>query len=656
MQKRGQVTVFIVVGIVILIVFSFMFFLRGSFMEASFEDEMNALTVPKQLEPIKTYIDACLTQTILEGVSILGEQGGYITLPKDITPRSVTNPFSNTLEIYKGAEVAYWYFETANGIETQNIPTLESMETELEEYIDENFEDCFYNLDEFREQGFEIQEPTMAVSQVTINNNNIQVKLVSDTSVALKEVAKDIDKSMVIVNSKLGDLYELAKRVYEKEDETKFLEEKTIDMMVVYEEIPFSDTEFNCERKLWQKSEVVQDMKEIVNTNIAALRLKPVTSVSHLESNPEYFKIDVTKPNYVNERFQYFTSWPMQVDISPTRGDLLVGDPLTQSVPEISKFLNLFFCINNYHFVYDVKYPVLISLSDGNGFTFQFANMVKIDNNQPRTYESEIINYQDSTKFSDDFCENKVKLIETRVFDYESLEELSGASVLYKCFSTTCYIGETNTDGNLIEKFPPCLNGMVLAQKQGYELSSVPLSTNTDDSASILLDKHHTIPLEILTTNLDDGATGLLNEKQAVVQFENLDNGYITMVTQGDQEIKLTSGEYKITSYLLTEANQEIKIQTDSFVQCVEVPKPGVLGLFMKEEKCFETELQGDTLTDALAGGAVFEWNADLTNANKLTVYVPYDLVPRTQSEMLDVFNNIQTNHLNANFRYPEIE
>ena len=355
MQKRGQVTVFIVVGIVILIVFSLLFFLRGSLGEASFEDEMNSLIVPKQLEPINTHIDACLTETVLDGVSILGEQGGYITLPKDIMQRSATNQFSNTLEIYKGAEVAYWYFETANGIETQNIPTLESMTTELEEYIDENFEDCFYDLDNFREQGFEIQEPTIAISEVTINNNNIQVKLVSDTSVTLKEVAKDIDKNMIIVNSKLGELYELSKRIYEKEDETKFLEEKTIDMMVVYEEIPFSDTEFNCERKLWQKSEVVEDMKEIVNTNIAALRLKPVTSVSYLEPNQEYFQIDITKPNYVNEHFQYFTSWPMQVDVSPTKGDLLVGDPLTQSVPEISKFLNLFFCLNNYHFVYDEK-------------------------------------------------------------------------------------------------------------------------------------------------------------------------------------------------------------------------------------------------------------------------------------------------------------
>jgi len=656
MQKRGQVTVFIVVGIVVLAVFAFLFFLRGKLVETSFEDEMNALVVPRQLEPVKTYIDVCLSQKVQEGVNLLGEQGGYIELPEDIMPRSYTNPFSNTLEVYDGAEVAYWYYETANGIETQNVPSLQNMQTQLEEYLDNNFKDCFYDLTTFEEEGFQIIKPTTVKSEVTINKNNIQVKVISSVYLSLKDVNKNLEKQMVVVNSNLGELYSLAKDIYEKENKDKFLEEKTIDMMVVYDEIPYSTTEFSCERKIWQKSTVIEDMKWIINANIAALRLKPITSSSYLEPIPEYFKIDVQKSPGISEQFQYFTSWPLQVDVSPTKGDILVGDPLTQSVPEISKFLNLFFCLNNYHFVYDIKYPVLISLSDDTGFTFQFANMVKIDNNKPRKFEGEVSNYETTTEFDSNFCSNAVIPVEVSAYDYEDLSDVSGASILYKCFSTTCYIGETDSNGKLIANFPPCLNGAIIAQRQGYEMSTDLLSTNSQDTITLLLDRHHELDLDLRSISMDDGATRPITNYQTVVQFENLEDGYTTMVTQEDSKITLTSGTYKITAYLLSEEGVQIDLKTDSFVQCIEVPKPGFLGLFFKEEKCFSSELEGDTLTDAIIGGAIFEWDADLENANKLTVYIPYNRIPRTQSQMIEIFNDIQTNSANTNFRYPILE
>ncbi|MCD4760203.1 hypothetical protein K8R33_04940 [archaeon] len=655
MQKRGQVTVFIVVGIVILIVFALLFFLRSTITESSFEDEMNALTVPKQLEPVKIYLDSCLKQTVEEGVFILGEQGGYINLPEDIAQRSTLNPFSNTLEIYKGAEVAYWYYETANGIEIQNIPTKEKIELEIEAYVNENFADCFYKMPIFEEQGFTIQTPHEVDTEITINKNEIQVKMLSEVYVSLKDVSKNIDTHIVVLDSKLGELYGLAIKIMEEENENKFLEEKTIDMMVVYDEIPFSETEFTCERKVWQKSQVVEDMKEIVSKNIAAIRLDEISSSAYIQDPYNYFKLDIQKPAHISEHFQYFTSWPMQVEVSPTKGDLLVGDPITQSVPEVSKFLNMFFCLNNYHFVYDIKYPVLITLS-AEGTTFQFANMVKIDNNQPRTFEGEMVNYEGTTEFSKNFCENAVIPIEVAVYDYETLIPVKDTSITYKCFSTICYIGETDSQGKLIANFPPCLNGAIFAQKQGYEIAGEHLSTNSQDSVSVLIEKHHTLDLDIKIINLDDGTPATIKNKQAVVQFENQENGYITMVTQEDSAIKLTWGNYKITSYLLSEEGVDIEIKTDTFTQCVKVPKAGVFGLFFKEEKCFETELEGDKLTDAIVGGAVFEWQINPSNKNKLTVYVPYDQTPNTHTEMIEIYNNIQTNHENMNFRYPELE
>ena len=656
MKKRGQVTIFIVLGIVILVVFGFLFFVRGNVNEASFEEEMNSLTVPKEIESVKLYFDNCVEDLVDEGLTTIGEQGGYINLPKDIMFRSYTNPFSNSLEIYDGLKVAYWYYESANGIEMNQVPSLENIEVELENYINDNFKECYYNIYSFEQEGYEFSLPSSVNSDVKINTNNIQVSVNALVSVNHKDVNANIEKHMILVDSKFGDMYDSAVSIMNKENEEMFLEEKTIDMMVVYDEIPFSTTEFSCEKKIWQKSQVLEDMKGIVSTNIDQIRLDQPESSGAIKTN-DYFEIDIPKKAGINDYFIYSTSWPMQMDVSPTKGDILVGDAITQSVPEISKFLNLFFCLNNYHFVYDIKYPVLIRLTDSKGYTLQFATMVRIDNNQPREYNEEVVNYDDADKFSKDFCENKVMPVETRVYDYDKFSSIAGASVSYKCFSSICYIGETNEDGLLQANFPPCLNGVVIAQKEGYEINGESLSTNSESSAAVYLDKYYDLSLDIKTLDLDDGYTRLIEDRyQTVIQFENLDNGYVTMVTQDDKTIKLTNGNYKITEYLLTSSDLEIELKSDTFTQCVSVPKAGVLGLFLKDDKCFDTQVESSELTDVIVGGATFEWNQELSSAKKITVYVPYDMMPRVQNDLITIFNNIQTTKDNSNFRYPSVE
>ena len=657
MQKRGQVTVFIILGIVILTVFVILFSFRSQILEQDFESEMNSIIVPEQIRPVKDYFDVCLRGITQDGINILSAQGGYITLPEEPYKRTTNDEFSNTLNLYSIHEVAYWFYETSNGIQEQQIPTKEEMETQLESYINNNFNDCEYFAQDFEEDGFIINYPENLASDVKINKNNVEVKLSSDLQISLKEVNADVNKLMVVTNSKLGELYDLAVQVMNKENKDLFLEEKTIDLMSVYEEIPYSTTEFSCERKVWQKAEVLNDLKEITNTNIAALTLKDQTSSSYLPTNKEYFEIDITKPDYITESFSYSTDFPMFMDVSPTKGEILVGDALTQQTPEISKFLNLFFCLNNYHFVYDLKYPVLIGLTDDNtGLTFQYATAVIIDNNKPRNFEGEVFNTEYANEFTDNFCDNKVKPVEVTVFDSNTFRDIPDTSILYKCFTTTCYIGETNEEGKLNAKFPPCLNGAIIAQKEGYELGGEFISTNIDQETTVLLDKHHTLNLEIKEVQLGDGFTSSVEDKQAIVQFENLDNGYITMVTGEDSEIKLTDGTYQITSYLLTEANTNIDLKSDSQISCVKVPRPGLLGLFSNEEKCFESEFDAGTLTDVIVGGAMYEWYADLTGKDKITIYLPYDMTPRTQTEMLDVFNKVNVNANNQNFIYPELQ
>ena len=51
-------------------------------------------------------------------------------------------------------------------------------------------------------------------------------------------------------------------------------------MMVLYDKIPFSGTNLKCGPEIWLKSDVEKDFKDILETNIAAIKIKNTNSSS----------------------------------------------------------------------------------------------------------------------------------------------------------------------------------------------------------------------------------------------------------------------------------------------------------------------------------------------------------------------------------------
>ena len=72
MFKRGQVTIFVITGLVILLIIGMVYYIRyysvsgGGFLTSSLE-----------AENVKDYVESCLEETTLKGLIYLGEHGGY---------------------------------------------------------------------------------------------------------------------------------------------------------------------------------------------------------------------------------------------------------------------------------------------------------------------------------------------------------------------------------------------------------------------------------------------------------------------------------------------------------------------------------------------------------------------------------------------------
>ena len=136
-KKRGQISLFIIIGILIL------FIIIGSIYTYSYIKEKQAeleaekkAQIELETQKIKEFIDSCISKVSYQGIEKIGRQGGYIAIP------SIIN--------FKGT--AFWYLDEIN-----IQPTLEQINTYLKDYIDDNIPLCTAGFETFKSQGFEIK-------------------------------------------------------------------------------------------------------------------------------------------------------------------------------------------------------------------------------------------------------------------------------------------------------------------------------------------------------------------------------------------------------------------------------------------------------------------------------------------------------------------
>ncbi|NQV09310.1 hypothetical protein HQ529_05660 [Candidatus Woesearchaeota archaeon] len=78
-MKRGQITAFVIIGIVILGAFGFTFYISRYVSNAEFEKKIDKIVSDiRQNTPINFYVTECLDNSLREGLYLIGRQGGFI--------------------------------------------------------------------------------------------------------------------------------------------------------------------------------------------------------------------------------------------------------------------------------------------------------------------------------------------------------------------------------------------------------------------------------------------------------------------------------------------------------------------------------------------------------------------------------------------------
>jgi len=578
---------------------------------------------PKEVQPVYDYFLSCVEEETRYAALAMGSQGGYIEMP-EFEPGSDYMPFSSQLDFLGG--VPYWYYVSRNGIAKEQVPSKQKMQEQLMLYLKERIDECSFK--EFEDKGYTVEKGDIDVI-TQIQERKIIVDVEMPLTISYEDSSGRKERHEVEVDSNLGRFYDLAVEIYEKEQETEFLENYGVDILRLY--APVDGSELGCSPKIWYKENIRKDLMDALEANTPAIKIKG----NYYEDAEKYFVQDLGERVEEQVNFMYLREWPTKLDVWPSEEGLLMAEPV--GLQEGLGILG--FCYVPYHFVYDLGYPVLIQIYDGEEL-FQFPLSVVIDKNVPR----QALDVEGLPDVVPELCEHK--LTEMSVYTYDIELNPIEATVKYKCFDTTCYIGETSIAGGdaiLTGNFPQCVNGYILASAPGYKTAKYVKSTVESGEAIIILDKKYNLDLEVRK----DGKS--LGEEYAIVTFSG--GEVATSVYPEQKNIELTVGDYEVMVYVYT--NSTIELEGTKREECVDVPKSGIAGLFGgSDEKCFTLEIPDQIISFAVSGGGTQNYYVTESELEygKLTIDVTDFGKPNSVEDLQENYNKIQTENLNIYF------
>jgi len=135
MKKRGQITIFIIIAVVVIVAIVFLV--------------ITGLGVKKysSYKDVKDYIYSCMENSLNSGLRFVCFQGGYYQVPE------------KSMDFYF-TKVPYYFY-----LGSENIPDKLVIEREISKYMQDNVKECVKNISDFeKDYKFQFGEPKIEVS------------------------------------------------------------------------------------------------------------------------------------------------------------------------------------------------------------------------------------------------------------------------------------------------------------------------------------------------------------------------------------------------------------------------------------------------------------------------------------------------------------
>lgn len=517
-MKKGQITVFIIIGILILLVIGIAVYLT----KVRVTKEITAVrpsveTIPQEIQPVRDFVEACIKRLGTDGLKRVGDQGGYVEPNLMFNPTSPTEGEAVQFSPGAGPLVAYWWYMksrnecTKDCIFDSNRPPLyrsqggNSIEVQLDNYVTNNLRSCLDNFKEFGRKDCTVTEE--GEPEVTANVAEEDVFFVGKYPIRVTCGAQTVslENYYVSIPLNLREIYNLATTLTAYESEYRLLEQATTTVIEGFSGRDSSklppprdmDVGSPSPGTFWIKYEVGKKLQRLLMSYIPLIQTQGVKNYKYIVAPAAIRDTDLYETIYnrqffipMNEshpsletHFMYLDWWQPYFEMN-CNGQLCQADSL-------SSFFLIPIGINRYTFAYDVSYPVLVEVRNptalgGEGYSFKFFLEENMRNSESFLSEAPPVKGV-AGPISSIFCDPSQRTsgkITITARDGLSLKPLEGATVGFICNNQNCNLGETDK-GNYSSKFPRCIGGTLRMTKAGYASLSVPLDTHREEPFGI---------------------------------------------------------------------------------------------------------------------------------------------------------------------------
>lgn len=659
--KRAQITVFIILGILILATVVFFVYMTTQEAKRELAVERPAIAqVPQDVEPVRDFITECIAQVGTAAIKRLGERGGYVDREFSYNLFDPTEGDAVAFTDDASLVVPYWYHMTSSNDCTSDCvfelsqPPLfredgpESIESQLSEYVSAHMTECT-DFTRFEEQGYDIQVRSAPQLLATVTDEDVFFSGTFDVRVQRGGAVTDLSEFYAPIDVNLLEAYDLASEIVQMQSNYQFLESGARELITLFSGTsedrlpPLYDFRISLDSpQFWIKQQVQEDVERMLSSHMSLVRASGTRNNRMVVSPPDvhrplyevlynrqfYIPLNGTYTDYAFQ-LVHLPWWGMYFDLN-CNGQMCTAD--TTTVP-----LQFLFGWQEYSFAYDVSYPALVQLTDpdalnGQGFVFQYFIEGNMRNNAP-LQDAELLTSTVRRTPSiacnpDQFTSGELTIT---VLDAMTKRSVDGAAVMYRCGQDQCLIGSTE-EGMLTSRLPKCFDGLLMVSKNKYASSIGPLSSMSENNASLLVELTPRSTVTVSARKLLFTKNGKRAPWKAVqgLSLASMDAGEEVMVMLSrikdsvfDEEFRtvvqlespdpveaqLVPGEYEIKIVAVKYPQERVRIMPDE--RCKEFGFPESIFL---DDVCYtvpEEPIVFDRETPLMYGGA--NLNATIT-------------------------------------------
>ncbi len=411
--KRGQITIFIILGVLIVLGAITFFWLREE-IALPIEPDPEIDEFPQAFKSVQTYVEGCIEQLGDEAALKIVQHGGYIEPNNDLFSGEFSFnalfPTDSTFVSLTGnpeSSIPYWLFQREpNPCESCLLdsarPSIDEMALQISLYISREFGSCFASYAEQIEQQVIDIKPLALIPYIetVIGDGFISMSMKYPMLLQKEGTEIQVEQFYKKINFPLKELYDYAMIITLKELETQFLETYSLFVLDKYQSLdaekfpPFYSATEGYDIIIWIRYLLQQKFQQLLSIYTPLMQVDGTANFKEISSpltlEDTFFRmmqLDIFEGDEHDdlEISFYYNNQPMFFEVVSTdsTAEIIMPERIEREGSMIVPPRQL----NRYEFFYNYAFPVIVELRKKQAYkdqdiSFLFALEANVKHNK----------------------------------------------------------------------------------------------------------------------------------------------------------------------------------------------------------------------------------------------------------------------------------